>query len=260
MLSRTIILGLALPLCSSNMTLSVTADQQSPTSATGAQFTVTPAAVPTPSATQVQAPSTAAPGSAGFAVGAPIGDVPSGVGPVLDWHLHLNVDGFTDEKTLIASTEYPIGGHTIRITFSCVQKRVILPLGPRPGSVLKDHVQLPVYIEVSRSNYASDNSCKNVGFLKSATIKYHVSESIEYRIDDSYISPAPDASTYCNVAKLVFGSNLDAGVSNIKDLLNMEYSEIRSARRLRIRIKDHTDTNFDLDIDMSFSHFNQRGA
>jgi hypothetical protein len=230
MLSRFIILGLALPLCSSNMTLSVTADQQSPTSATGAQFTVTPAAVPTPSATQVQAPSTAAPGKT-FSVGAPIEDAP-------DWHLHLNVDAFTDEKTLIASTEYPLSGHTIKLTYSCVQQ---------PELQLS---KLPVYIEVTRYNSASDHSCKEVEIL--ATL-------LEYRIDDRCIQSAINASRYCNTAKLVFGSMMVGDgrpvrleeIMRLKQFINEEYSEIKSARRLRIRIKDQSDTNFDLDIDMS---------
>ena len=82
-------------------------------------------------------------------------------------------------------------------------------------------------------------------------LKYNIFESIEYRIDYGHIWSVTDASRYCNTAKLVFGAGLDASALTIRDLINMEYSEIRSARRLRIRIKDQTDANFDLDINMT---------
>jgi len=108
-----------------------------------------------------------------------------------------------------------------------------------------------IFPEVGRYNSGADNSCKDVGFLKSETLKYDVSGFLEYRIDDGHIWSVTDASRYCNMAKLVFGAGLDASVRNIGDLINMEYSEIRSARRLRIRIKDQTDANFDLDINMT---------
>jgi len=195
-LSSTLIFVLALPLCLSNLTLSVLADEQPPTA--------------------------------------------------LDWRLHLNVDKFTDEKTLIASTEYPLGGHTIKITFSCVEHELGLPLGRGLGDPLAlDHWPLPVYIEVSRHNSAANDSCKDVGFLKSGF------ERPEYRIDDGDISHVTDASRYCNMAKLVLAAGFDASVPYIADVVNNEYSEIRLARRLRIRIKDQTDANFDLDINMT---------
>jgi hypothetical protein len=170
----------------------------------------------------------------------------------LDWRLHLNVDKFTDEKTLIASTEYPLGGHTIKITFSCVQKPELgLPSGPGLDPLALVRWPMPVYMEVNRYNDAADNSCKDIGFLKSETLKYDVSGSLEYRIDDGDIFHVTDASGYCNTAKLVFGAGLDASALNVRDLVNMEYSEIRAARRLRIRIKDQTDANFDVDINMT---------
>jgi hypothetical protein len=112
-------------------------------------------------------------------------------------------------------------------------------------------VKLPVYMEVARYNPATGNACKDVGFRKSETLKYGVSDFLDYRIDDGYIWEQLDASRYCNTAKVVFGSALDADVHNIRDLVDMEYSEIRSARRLRIRIKEQTDANFDLDINMT---------
>ena len=197
-----IIFVLTLPLCLSNLTLTVLADEQPPTA--------------------------------------------------LDWRLQLNVDKLTDEQTLIASTEYPLAGHTIKITFSCVQQPELqLPAGRGLDPLALVKWPLPVYFEVGRYNSAADNSCKDVGFLKSETLKYDVSGFLEYRIDDGHIWSVTDASRYCNMAKLVFGAGLDASVRNIGDLINMEYSEIRSARRLRIRIKDQTDANFDLDINMT---------
>ena len=155
-----IIFVLTLPLCLSNLTLSVLADGQPPTA--------------------------------------------------LDWRLHLNADKFTDEKTVIASTEYPLGGQTIKITFSCVQQPELrLPLGPRPGAFLEELVKLPLYVEVTRYKSAAPDSCKDVGFRKSETLKYGVSDFFEYRIDDGHIWSVKDASRYCNTAKLVFGGGLD---------------------------------------------------
>jgi hypothetical protein len=128
----------------------------------------------------------------------------------LDWRLHLDVDKLTDEKTLIASTEYSLGGYTIKITFSCVQQPELrLPLGPRPGAFLEELVKLPLYVEVTRYKSAAPDSCKDVGFRKSETLKYGVSDFFEYRIDDGHIWSVKDASRYCNTAKLVFGGGLD---------------------------------------------------